>query len=99
MISGGEALRAGRTTIACRHGCGACCIAPSISSAIPGMPGGKPAGVVCVNLDPFTYECTIWGAPDYPEVCRAFTATAELCGSSRDQALDRLADLEFRTRP
>ncbi|HFY5777145.1 TPA: YkgJ family cysteine cluster protein, partial [Salmonella enterica subsp. enterica serovar Typhimurium] len=25
----------------CRSGCGACCIAPSISSPIPGMPYGK----------------------------------------------------------
>ena len=36
---------------ACRPGCGACCIAPSITSAIPGMPLGKPAGVRCVQLD------------------------------------------------
>ncbi|MGR5456700.1 YkgJ family cysteine cluster protein, partial [Vibrio alfacsensis] len=28
----------------CRLGCGACCIAPSISSPIPGMPNGKPSG-------------------------------------------------------
>ncbi|MCF5019628.1 YkgJ family cysteine cluster protein, partial [Pseudomonas lactis] len=27
----------------CREGCGACCIAPSISSPLPGMPQGKPA--------------------------------------------------------
>ncbi|HCL3974602.1 TPA: YkgJ family cysteine cluster protein, partial [Pseudomonas aeruginosa] len=24
----------------CRAGCGACCIAPSISSPLPGMPAG-----------------------------------------------------------
>ena len=36
---------------ACREGCAACCIAPSISSPIPGMPNGKPAGVRCVQLD------------------------------------------------
>ncbi|NBX68342.1 MAG: YkgJ family cysteine cluster protein, partial [Proteobacteria bacterium] len=35
----------------CRIGCGACCIAPSISSPLPGMPHGKPAGVRCVNLN------------------------------------------------
>ena len=29
----------------CRDGCGACCIAPSITSPIPGMPHGKPAGM------------------------------------------------------
>ena len=34
----------------CRSGCAACCIAPSISSPIPGMPHGKPAGVRCVQL-------------------------------------------------
>jgi Fe-S-cluster containining protein len=28
----------------CRNGCGACCIAPSISSPIPGMPHGKLSG-------------------------------------------------------
>ncbi|WP_429347626.1 hypothetical protein [Paraburkholderia sp. Clong3] len=28
---------------ACRPDCGACCIAPSISSPIPGMPNGKPS--------------------------------------------------------
>ena len=28
----------------CRPGCGACCIAPSITSPIPGMPDGKPVG-------------------------------------------------------
>ncbi len=27
---------------ACRPGCGACCIAPSITTPIPGMPHGKP---------------------------------------------------------
>ncbi|MCC6439509.1 MAG: YkgJ family cysteine cluster protein, partial [Rhodanobacteraceae bacterium] len=26
--------------MSCRSGCGACCIAPSISSPIPGMPNG-----------------------------------------------------------
>ena len=34
----------------CRPGCGACCIAPSISTPMPGHPRGKAAGVACVNL-------------------------------------------------
>ncbi|MEO8036559.1 MAG: YkgJ family cysteine cluster protein, partial [Acidobacteriota bacterium] len=34
----------------CRTGCAACCIAPSITSPIPGMPEGKAAGVRCVQL-------------------------------------------------
>jgi Fe-S-cluster containining protein len=37
----------------CRLGCGACCIAPSISSPIPGMPQGKPAGV---RFDPYLLQ-------------------------------------------
>lgn len=54
------------------------------------MPNGKPAGVVCVNLDAATYECRIWGTPDYPEVCRAFAATVELFSESWALALSRL---------
>ncbi|MGK3606278.1 YkgJ family cysteine cluster protein, partial [Klebsiella variicola] len=34
----------------CRTDCGACCIAPSISSPIPGMPQGKPANPRCIQL-------------------------------------------------
>ena len=47
----------------CRAGCAACCVAPSISSPIPGMPHGKPAGVRCVQL---TQDglCGIFGRPD-----------------------------------
>ncbi|MCH1995921.1 YkgJ family cysteine cluster protein, partial [Achromobacter xylosoxidans] len=37
-------------SLACRPGCGACCIAPSITRPIPGMPDGKPAGVPCIQL-------------------------------------------------
>jgi Fe-S-cluster containining protein len=31
---------------ACRAGCGACCIALSISSPIPGMPDGNIEGLI-----------------------------------------------------
>jgi len=82
---------------ACRPGCGACCIAISISSPLPGMPDGKPAGVRCVNLDPETYLCTIWGTEEYPEVCRAFQASYEFCGSSREEAFGRIAEIEEAT--
>lgn len=61
------------------------------------MPNGKPAGVTCVNLDPQTHECTIWGTEKYPEVCRRFTATREFCGLSRTQALEALTVLEQQT--
>lgn len=49
----------------CRVGCGACCIAPSISSAIPGMPGGKPAGVRCVQLTDDN-RCMLFGTTRAP---------------------------------
>lgn len=83
----------------CRPGCGACCIAPSINSPLPGMPDGKPAGVPCVNLDPVTFRCRIWNAPDYPPFCRGLQASEEMCGSSREQALAYLSHLEEITRP
>jgi len=81
----------------CRIGCGACCIAPSISSPLPGMPGGKAAGERCVNLDPATHRCRIWGTSAYPEVCRRFQAHEEICGSQREEALTLLTELEIAT--
>ncbi|MEQ5802289.1 YkgJ family cysteine cluster protein [Halomonas sp. H10-9-1] len=80
----------------CRPGCGACCIAPSISSPIPGMPGGKPAGVRCVQLDDDNL-CRLFGDPRRPAVCARFTFDPDLCGSHRDQALTRIAALERDT--
>lgn len=84
--------------IKCREGCGACCIAPSISSAIPGMPEGKPAGVPCVQLDQ-DLRCKIFNHPDRPEVCGSLQPSADLCGDSREQALRWLGYLEAQTRP
>jgi uncharacterized protein len=88
-----------RGAMSCRKGCGACCIAPSISSPIPGMPGGKPAGTTCVNLDVRDHTCMIWGGPDYPAVCREFSASRWLCGTCREDALGLLSRLERDTRP
>lgn len=82
----------------CRQNCGACCIAASISSALPGMPQGKPAGVPCVNLDASTSKCAIWGTAVYPEVCRKFKASADSCGDSKTEALELLFTLEASTR-
>lgn len=81
----------------CRPGCGACCIAPSINGPIPGMPQGKPAGVACVNLDPVSYQCRIWGQPDYPQACRSFSAERQVCGDNREQALVLINLLEEQT--
>jgi hypothetical protein len=81
----------------CRIGCGACCIAPSLSSAIPGMPQGKPAGIRCVQLTADNL-CKIYGMPERPAVCASYQATEEFCGRCRIEALQRLQDLEFMTR-
>ncbi len=82
----------------CRSGCGACCIAPSISSPIPGMPHGKPAGIPCVQLLP-DYRCALYGRPERPAVCASLRPTEEMCGVSRADALDYLARLEAATGP
>ncbi|WP_085314566.1 YkgJ family cysteine cluster protein [Derxia lacustris] len=82
----------------CRPGCGACCIAPSISSAIPGMEGGKPAGVACVQLDA-ELRCRIFGQPGRPGCCGGLQPSQEMCGASREQAMSWLATLEAATRP
>lgn len=83
---------------ACRAGCGACCIALSISSPIPGMPGGKPAGVRCVQLDD-DYRCRIFGAPERPEVCGRLRPEPAMCGDGRDHAMRWIGELEAATQP
>lgn len=70
----------------CRPGCGACCIAPSITSPIPGMPQGKPAGVRCLHLS-LDRLCEIFGQPDRPAVCGGFQAEPQVCGSSFEEAI------------
>jgi uncharacterized protein len=76
----------------CRDNCGACCIATSISSPIPGMPDGKPAGVRCIHLlDDF--RCAIYNDPDKPQVCSDFKPEPDFCGSSREEAMRILFSL------
>ena len=82
----------------CRPGCGACCIAPSISSPIPGMPGGKPAGVRCVQLTSDDL-CALFGRPERPSVCATLRPSPEMCGDSRDAALSWLTAVELATAP
>lgn len=82
----------------CRSGCGACCIAPSISSPIPGMPFGKAKGERCVQLSTDN-KCLIFGHPDRPKVCLGFTASIETCGESSSIALRNLEELEVLTCP
>ena len=80
----------------CRPGCGACCIAPSISSPIPGMPQGKRAGERCLHLTA-ELRCAIFGQPERPSVCSGFAADPEVCGSSREEAIRLLGWLEQAT--
>jgi len=82
----------------CRPACAACCIAPSISSPIPGMPGGKPAGVRCVQLTA-ELRCAIFGRPERPPVCVSLRPAPVMCGAHRDGALAWLTELEACTAP
>jgi len=82
----------------CRSHCAACCIAPSITSPLPGMPDGKPAGVRCVQLDE-ELRCKVFGRTERPAFCGSLQPSAEMCGESREHALAWLADLERETGP
>ena len=93
-------------TLACRPGCGACCIAPSISSPIPGQgaargsgsAAAKPAGVRCVQLDQ-NGLCRLFGDPRRPAVCGQLQPSAEMCGADARAALAWLTRLEDLTAP
>jgi uncharacterized protein len=82
----------------CRDNCGACCIAPSINSPIPGMPDGKPAGVRCIQLDDEN-RCLIFEQPDRPAFCASLQPSNEMCGETREQAMIWLSELEQLTKP
>lgn len=74
-------------------GCGACCIAPSITSPIPGMPNGKSAGQRCVQLGDDNL-CLIFGQPERPQVCLKFQADEGTCGKDNATAFSNLVYLE-----
>ncbi len=82
----------------CRSDCGACCIAPSISSPIPGMPLGKPANTRCVHLDD-NMRCGIFYSPLRPAVCASLQAMREMCHHTREETLVYLIALEAVTAP
>ena len=74
----------------CRPGCGACCIAPSISSL------DKPAGAACLHLTA-DYRCALFGSERRPSCCSGLQPSAEMCGESREHALNWLSRLEADT--
>jgi uncharacterized protein len=77
----------------CRLGCGACCTVISISSPIPGMPEGKPAGIRCIHLTD-DYKCVLFNTAERPWICGAFQADVLICGNSREEAITIIAQLE-----
>jgi hypothetical protein len=82
----------------CRSGCAACCIAPSISSAMPKHPYGKPAGMACAHLT-LDYLCELFDQPERPAVCGSLQPSLAMCGQHRNEALVYLKDLEQLTLP
>ncbi|MDB5959706.1 MAG: YkgJ family cysteine cluster protein [Massilia sp.] len=85
-------------SLSCRLDCGACCTAPSITSPIPGMPDGKPAGVRCVQLGDDNL-CRIFGKPERPAFCGGLQPSLEMCGPNREYAMHWLDTLERATCP
>lgn len=80
----------------CRLGCGACCIAPSISSPIPGMPNGKAAGERCIQLSKDNL-CLLFNDPRRPQVCLQFKPDRDICADTAQQALNNLQFLQDMT--
>ncbi len=79
----------------CRK-CGACCIAPSITSPMPGMPAGKPAGVRCRHLDERNL-CVLFGRPERPAFCLGWKPGPDVCGAGFHDAMANIEALERRT--
>ena len=62
------------------------------------MPEGKPAGVPCVQLDD-NGMCRLFGKPERPAFCSSLQASSDMCGGSREEALQLLTILESATAP
>jgi hypothetical protein len=62
------------------------------------MPEGKPANTRCVQLSA-TNLCMIFGSPLRPKVCAGLQPSADMCGSTRAQAITYLLELEALTAP
>ncbi len=80
----------------CRIGCGACCIAPSISQPFYGMPKGKKAGEPCVHLD-VEKRCKLFNTELRPSFCAGFRAEPAICGHSFNEAVTIISELERTT--
>ena len=74
----------------CRPDCGACCIAPSISSL------DKPAGQRCMHLTP-DLRCSMFDSLRRPACCSGLQPSIEMCGINREAAMAWLENLETAT--
>ena len=63
-----------------------------------GMPAGKPAGVRCVHLQGDN-ACAIFDTPLRPAVCADFLPEPAICGSSAQEAMQILTQLEASSAP
>jgi len=82
----------------CRPGCGACCIAPSISPCAPALPAGKPAGVRCPHLTE-DVRCALFGKPERPPTCVGLRPAEDMCGDSAEAAMATIIRWERLTAP
>lgn len=62
------------------------------------MPDGKPAGTRCVQLTD-DERCLLFGSPERPAVCLSLRPSADMCGTSKQEAMTYLIRLEEMTRP
>jgi hypothetical protein len=62
------------------------------------MPNGKPAGVRCIQLDEEN-GCMIFDKPERPAFCASLQPSVEMCGKTREQAIEWLSKLERLTTP
>jgi len=62
------------------------------------MLNGKPAGVPCVQLDE-NLRCKTFGQPERPACCSGLQPSEEMCGTSREQAIRWLSEMEHLTAP
>jgi hypothetical protein len=92
----GMAIQPLSSLMSCRPGCAACCTAPSISSPMPGLPQGKPAGVACPHLDE-ALRCRLFGLAERPAVCGSLQPEPDMCGDNRAHAMHWLTQLEVLT--
>ena len=62
------------------------------------MPEGKAAGIPCAQLTPEGL-CALYGKSERPSVCGSLRPRLEMCGSTREEALAYLEEMERATAP